>query len=187
MIAKKYKSALIASAAILAIPLPTQAQPGPAMGGPGIMGDYGRGGFGPGWHMWGGPGAMWGGSEAMASRIDGRLAFLKAELKITSAQQGAWDKVAVAVRASAKSMTERMQSLWSTEQKAKTLPERLDIQEKFISARLDEVRALKSALKDLYEVLGEDQKKEADTLVLPMMGMGMMAGGGGMGPGMWRR
>lgn len=146
-------------------------------------------GAGPGWHMWGGgAGGWWGGPEAMDSRIDGRLAFLKAELKITDAQDAAWDKVASAVRASTKSMMERMKSVHAGDQNATTLPQRLDIQEQFMTVRLDEIKQLKSALNDLYAVLSDDQKKEADNLVLPMMGMSMIHRGWGTGPGMmWRR
>ncbi len=167
---------------------PASAQMGP--GGPGAWQ-----GAGPGSHMWGGgPGGWWDGPDAMDSRIDGRLAFLKAELKITDAQNAAWDKVAAAVRASTESMVDRMKSVFAGDQKDTTLPQRLDIQEQFMTARLDEIKQVKSALTDLYAVLSDDQKKEADNLVLPMMGMGMMGGWGmmgggrGMGPGMmWRR
>jgi hypothetical protein len=181
MIPKPVKSALAAAAVAMAACSPAVAQMRPGMGGPGMMD-----GYGPGWHMWGGPG-WWGGPDAMVSRIDGRLAFLRAELKITDAQKEAWDKVAAAVRASATSMAERMKTLWSSEPGAKSLPERLDLQEKFAVARLDEIRQLKAAMTGLYAVLNEEQKKEADHIVLPMMGMGMMDGHWGPGPGMWRR
>lgn len=146
---------------------PALAQMGPGMGGPGMMDG-------------GGPGNWWGGSEGMASRVEGRLAFLKAELKITEAQKDAWHTLADAVRTSTERMVERMKSMHSGEQKALTLPDRLELHEQFMTARLDEIRQIKSALKSLYAVLSDDQKKEADTLVLPMMGMGTM----GMGPGM---
>ena len=59
-----------------------------------------------------------------------------------------------------------------------------------------EIKQLKVAWQELYAALSDEQKKEADNLVLPMMGMGgpgMMGGPGAMGPGMmgggggWRR
>ena len=63
-----------------------------------------------------------------------------------------------------------------------------------MSTRLEEIKQMRAAFKDLYAVLDEGQKKEADTLALPMMGMGGMMGGGmgrgtgqGMGPGMMGR
>ncbi len=159
-------------------------------GGPGMMGRDGGGpGAQQGWHMWGGgPGGWWSGMwnrfgrgpEGMLDRIDGRLAFLKAELKITDAQGAQWTKFADAIKVSGKRMNERMKSVWSGEEKAKTLAERLDLQEQAVSAHLEEVKQLKAAFTDLYAVLDAAQKKEADTLALPMMGMGGMMGGGGM-------
>lgn len=148
-----------------------------AQGGPGMMG-YG-GGPGRGWHMWEGGGPRWGGPDAMAERIDGRLAFLKAELKITDAQTPAWNKLADAIRNSVATRSERLRGKRSGDDKAKTLIERLDAHERFMTARLDEIKQIKAAWSELYQGLSESQKKEADEIVLPMMGMG--------GPGMgWR-
>jgi LTXXQ motif family protein len=48
---------------------------------------------------------------AMAGHVEGRLAFLKTELKITDAQLPLWNAVAVAIRASAKSVGE-MPAAW---------------------------------------------------------------------------
>lgn len=157
-----------------------------AQGGPGMMGsDRGGywGGSGMGWHMWGGRGGRWGaGPDGMLDRVEGRLAFLKAELKITEAQSPAWNKVASAIRDSANSRNERMKAIWSDEDKAKSLLERLELHEQFMTVRLDEIKQLKAAWNDLYSQLSDDQKKEADGVVIPMMGMGM-GGGPGMG---WR-
>jgi hypothetical protein len=47
---------------------------------------------------------------AMAGHVEGRLAFLKAELKITEAQLPLWNAVADAIHANAKGMTEMMSS-----------------------------------------------------------------------------
>ena len=49
-----------------------------------------------------------GGMAMMAGHVEGRLAFLKTELKITDAQLSVWNAVADAIRANAKSMTEMM-------------------------------------------------------------------------------
>ncbi len=147
-----------------------------AQGGPGM--GYG-GGPGRGWHMWEGWGPRWGGPDTMIDRVDGRLAFLKTELTITDAQTAAWDKLAEAIRKSAASRTERMRGKWSGDEPGKTLVERLEAHEQFMSARLDELKQIKAAWSELYQGLTESQKKEADEIVLPMMGMG--------GPGMGMR
>jgi LTXXQ motif family protein len=152
-----------------------------AQGGPGRMGERGWGMWGmwgndgPGWGMgmgmWGrGPGAR--GADWMVDRVEGRLAFLKTELKITEAQGPAWNQLADVIRTAAKHHNERMKAVFSDDQKSKTLPERIDAQEQFMSIRVEEIKQIKNSLKGLYAVLSEEQKKEADDMVLPMVGMG---------------
>jgi hypothetical protein len=149
--------------------------------GPGPMMDergWGMRGGGMGWGMWrGGPWER--GPDAMLDRVEGRLAFVKAELTINETQAPAWKELADAVRTAAKHHNDRMKALVTGEARSKTLPERLEAQEQFLSVRLDEIRQIKGSLKNLYAVLSDDQKKEADHIVLPMVGMGMGIGMGG--------
>jgi hypothetical protein len=159
-----------------------------AQGGP-------RGERGSGWGMWGGNGPGWGmgmmwgrgpwgrGPDWMLERIEGRLAFLKTELKITEAQTPAWTQLADAIRSAAKHHNERMKALLAGE--PKTLLERVDAQEQFMSVRLEEIKLTKAALKSLYDMLSQDQKKDADELGIPMVGMGGPWNGGGMMGGPW--
>ena len=63
----------------------------------------------------------------------------------------------------------------------KPLPERLVFQETHLESRLQQVKDVKEDVEKLYAVLDEDQKKSADEIMLPMMGMGC-----GMGRGMMR-
>ena len=51
--------------------------------------------------------------SAMAGHVEGRLAFLKTELKITDTQQPLWNKFADALRDNAKTMTQVMQGRMS--------------------------------------------------------------------------
>lgn len=152
-----------------------------------------RGSMGRGMHM----GRMMDGDmDTMLDRIDGRLAFIKAELKITEAQNAAWEEFAGVVKASVetrnKMMSEHRQEMMSGEFEKKPLPERLELQEARISARLDQVKVTREALGELYAVLDDKQKAAADEIVLPMMGMGRGMRGmrgmrrGGMGRGMGR-
>jgi hypothetical protein len=137
-----------------------------------------------GWGMgWDGP---WGrGPDGMLDRVEGRLAFIKTELKITEAQAPAWNRLAESIRNAAKQHNERMKAALSREEKVKTLPERLEVQEQFIGARLDEIKQIKGSVNNLYAVLSEAQKKEADDIVLPMAGMMGGPGGGPMGRFHW--
>jgi hypothetical protein len=149
-----------------------------AQGGPGgrMMGERGWGmwdGDGPGWGMGMGMWGRWGrGPEAMLERIEGRLAFMKAELKITEAQTAAWNAFADAVRTVGKHHNERMKAAFTGEEWRKPLPERLDAHEQFMSIRVEEIKLIKTSVKGLYDVLSQEQKKEADEMAVPMMGMG---------------
>jgi LTXXQ motif family protein len=169
-----WRMALIAAVAVVTL---AGASVVLAQRGPGMM-DQG-GGPGRGWHMWEGWGPRWGGPDAMIDRVDGRLAFLNTELKITDVQTPAWNKLADAMRKSAATRTERMRGRWSGDGAGKTLIERLEVHEQFMAARLEEIKQIKVAWTDLYQGLSDSQKKDADEIVLPMMGMG--------GPRMWMR
>lgn len=125
-----------------------------------------------------GMGMMGGGMGGMATidRVEGRIAFLRTELSITDAQADAWNGFADALRANAKKLAEARTAMMSKgEASAATVAARLDLQEQWLVARLDGTRAMKSAFAKLNEVLSEDQKKTANDLLAPHMGMGAMA------------
>jgi hypothetical protein len=146
-----------------------------AQGGPGQMGERG-------WGMWDdddrgmrrdGPFRRWSRTpERMLERVERRLGYLKTDLAITEAQTPQWNELAQAIRTTAKQRSERMQALFAGEPKAKTLPERVEQQEQFMAASLEELKQIKASLVGLYAVLTDNQKKEADEMVLPMVGMG---------------
>src|SRR5215471_16741029 len=98
------KAAVVALAIAAAIVGPAVAEDQPAqqstshwtwghgMMGPGMMG----GAMGP-WMM-GAGGSAEAMCTAMGSHIDGRLAYIKAELKVTDAQESLWNAYAAAAR-----------------------------------------------------------------------------------------
>jgi hypothetical protein len=124
---------------------------------------------------------------ATIDRIEGRIAFLKTELKITEAQTSAWNAFADALRANAKSLAEVRASMMPQQGAApQSLVDRLTLQEKWLAARLEGTRAIKSALTSLVGTLSDEQKKTADELLAPHMGMMAMMSAmqsGRMGPG----
>ena len=114
------------------------------------------------------------GQNAMAGHVEGRIAFLKTELKITDAQPPLWNAVADAMRTTAKdtpSMPNCMSMMQSMMQTSGTLPEKLAAREKTAMAHLEAVRKLKAAVEPLYVALSDDQKKTADQLMFGPMGM----------------
>ena len=122
-------------------------------------------------------GMMGRGTDGMATidRVEGRIAFLRAELKITDAQADAWNGFADALRTNARKLAEVRATKPGDGQPASTLTARLDQQEQWLGARLDGTRAMKSAFAKLNEALSDDQKKTANDLLAPHLGMEAMA------------
>ncbi|WP_159588912.1 Spy/CpxP family protein refolding chaperone [Chelativorans xinjiangense] len=152
-----------------------------------------RSGWGMGHMMggWDGPGPMMGyyrGRDYMLDRVDGRLALLETELKITEEQAPMWKELSDTIRASAKThndaMEEMMETFHSDDFWDKPLPDRLVFQQTHMEARLGEIKAVRQAVDKFYAVLSDEQKKVADEIVLPTMGMGPW---GGYGSGMMMR
>jgi hypothetical protein len=149
------------------------------------LADSDGGGWWPRWGMgggmmgrgWEGDGGMMGyGPDTMMDRVDGRLAFLKTELKITAAQESAWNELATVIRQTSETHNAMMRDMMKEIQDGsfykKPLPERLQYQESHLAARLEEVKSVHESVDKLYAVLDESQKKSADDIILPMMGMG---------------
>ncbi len=106
----------------------------------------------------------------MVDHVEGRIAFLRTELKITDAQTAQWTRFADALRSTAKSMNGAHQQMMQEGMPA-TLPARLDFQGKMLSARLKALESMKGALIPLYASFSDDQKKLADELMFGPMGM----------------
>lgn len=107
--------------------------------------------------------------------IEGRIAFLRAELKITDAQSAAWNAVADALRNNARKLGEVRASMMSQAGAApQGLVDRLTLQEKWLAAWLEGTREIKSELTNLVGTFSDDQKKMADELIVPHMGMNAM-------------
>jgi hypothetical protein len=170
-----------------ATPAPAPAQPTPPAGQPGMGGMPVMNMIGgmPMMNMMGGMPmhmmmmrmmGMMGPGMATIDRVEGRIAFLRAELKITDAQASAWDAFAAALRTNAQKLAEVRAAMMPQQvaSQAPTMAARLDLQERWLLARLEGTRAIKSAVTNLYGTLSDDQKKTADELLAPHMGMGMM-------------
>jgi LTXXQ motif family protein len=165
-------AALVATLPVAAQPAPKGhghgSQTPPRMGG-GMMGMMDQGGMRGMMEMMGMMGA---------AHIEGRIAFLKAELKITDAQMPQWTTFADALRANAKRMSEMrdamMQGGMHGGDSSMSALDRLDRMEKMMTTMAESVKATKAALAPLYAVLTDDQKKIADQLIHGPMGMGRM-------------
>jgi LTXXQ motif family protein len=128
---------------------------------------------------------------ATIDHVEGRIAFLRAELKITETQASAWDAFAAALRMNAQKLGEvraaMMPQPGAGQQPEPTIAARLDLQERWLLARLEGTRTIKSAFTNLYGMLSDHQKKIANELLAPHLGMMAMMSGqmqpGQMQPG----
>jgi LTXXQ motif family protein len=140
-------------------------------------------------HMMG-PGMM---GMDMIDRVEGRIAFLRTELKITDAQTSAWNSFADAFRANAQKLAALRPAMIPAPGAQQTLTAGLDAQERWLTARLEGLRAIKAAFTPLYGALSDEQKKTATEILGPQLGLAMMPssmmpgpmqmGPGQMGPG----
>lgn len=123
--------------------------------GPGMMG-YGEMGT---WMVgWGGSGQAM--CSAMAGHIEGRLAYLKAELKITEAQEPLWKSYAAAARDNEDAVLARCSAMMSRRGAfTLSLPDRLDQHEQLMAAKLEAEHAINKALKPLYAALATAKSK----------------------------
>jgi len=120
----------------------------------------------------------------LTERVEGRIAFLKAELAITDKQGDTWNAFADALRTYSAAIKSAHPAGMGT--MVPDLVARLDQSEMQLSAELDGVRGLKAALTPLWAVLTDEQRSTATELLplhmglgmagQPMQGMGMMGG-----------
>lgn len=97
----------------------------------------------------------------MAGRQEGRVAFVRAELPVTAAQSRAWDTIAITLRNNAH-LLEGAGMTMGADSPEPQLLEQLDSQVKVLTARIEEIRAMKAQLTALYDILTPDQRKRAD-------------------------
>lgn len=102
-----------------------------------------------------------------ARLIEGRIAFLKAELKITPAQEPAFDRLAQAMRDNAKEMAQSFEQHRAEHGKPMNAVERLEARQRFMAMHARHSERFLAALKPLYATLSPEQKETADELLAP--------------------
>jgi hypothetical protein len=118
-------------------------------------------------------GMMMGDGNRMAmmpfEHIEGRIAFIKAELGITDAQLPQWTVFAESLRTSAKTMRDAVgKSL--TEDLPATAPQNAAAAVQMMTIRLEAMKTTASAIKVLYDGLTADQRKVFDDVMSGPMG-----------------
>ncbi len=114
--------------------------------------------------------------HSFGRHIEGWIAFLKAELKITEQQQPRWEAFADALRDSATRWRRLHDEMGEAREKAeeqgtekerkpKSAVERLERWVTFAELGLETARSFHAAFKPLYEEMTVDQKQQADMLL----------------------
>jgi hypothetical protein len=136
------------------------------MGQDGMQGMMGQG-MGMGMPGMMGQGMTMGGN--MGPQVEGRLAYLKAELGITEAQAASWKQYEDAIRSRTSAMQGMRQEMMKAMQ-AGTVADRMKARITMMEGMVANMKTQSAALESLYKVLTDEQKKKADQL----LGMGMM-------------
>lgn len=103
-----------------------------------------------------------------SKHIEGRIAFLKAELKITEAQTPAFNALAQAMRSNAETASANMQKMREQRGPDKPKPgtiERLEMRAAMTRQMAEQSQRMLDATKPLYAQLSDAQKKTADELL----------------------
>lgn len=106
---------------------------------------------------------------APLGRVEGRIAFIRAELGVTDAQAPAFDQFAQALRTARGHLTEAGQALSASQNGQSGSPSRLEAYEHHLSMRLDSLRGVRESYQRLYATLSPAQKQTADELVTPLL------------------
>ena len=100
----------------------------------------------------------------MGAMAEGRLAYLKSELQITSAQEAAWQGYADAVKARVATMQGMREGMMETMQSGNAV-KRMDARISGMEAMLGAMKAIRPATEKIYGALTAEQKTAADQLI----------------------
>lgn len=98
-------------------------------------------------------------------RIEGQLAYFRAELRITDAQLPQWSALVDAVRANADRLRQATQQAMGTATGPNTVPQQMERRIALLSVHIEAMRAVSAAATPLYAALSEEQRRIADELM----------------------
>lgn len=107
------------------------------------------------------------GPANISARMEERIAFLKAELRISDKQMADWDALADALRSGRLHLLEARKLAVLSD--AAPSAERLERYEHHLMERLDAIKSVRVAFMRLYLTLDDAQKHSADAIVVPLI------------------
>ena len=97
--------------------------------------------------------------------VEGRIAFLKAELKITPAQEAQWQPFAGAMRQNAQALDQVIGTARQHRGTAANAVDRMELGAQFAKVRADNAARLATAFRPLYADLSAEQQQTANALM----------------------
>lgn len=107
------------------------------------------------------------GTADVTERIEGRIAFLKAELQITDKQMADWNGLAEALRSGRQHLVEARKFLVMDGKTSSA--DRLARYEGHLTERLEATKSARAAFVRLYPNLDDAQKQTADAILVPLI------------------
>ena len=115
--------------------------------------------------------------EILAERVEGGLAFLRAELRVRPDQEAAWNAFSARIREAAERFRAGRERVALPPSNA-GLDQRLALREARLTVELERIRACREATAALLPALDEAQRRTVETLswlIIPGVGPGPMA------------
>lgn len=97
--------------------------------------------------------------------VEGRIAYLKAELRVTDAQAPLWNKLADVMRQNAKAMDDAFSAVRRDPNAAPSALASLEARARLTEVRAQATQHFVAAFRPLYDAMSDDQKKSADELL----------------------
>ena len=113
---------------------------------------------------------MAGGMGMPFEHVEGRIAYLKAELKVTDAQSAPWNAFADTMRADAAAMKTMHEGMGKAPMPT-AMPDRMAARRKMMSERMAMMDRSEASMKTLYAALSTGQRTTFDQLMSGPMGM----------------
>lgn len=97
--------------------------------------------------------------------VEGRIAYLKAELRVTDAQAPLWNRLADVMRQNAKAMDDAFSAVRRDPNAAPSALASLEARARLTEVRAQATQHFVAAFRPLYDAMSDDQKKSADELL----------------------
>lgn len=98
-------------------------------------------------------------------RIEGQLAYFRAELRITEAQAPEWNAFAEAARTNARTLRQAFEQAMQPGAQPATGPAQMERHVTLLRRMADAAQAMSTAMTPLYNALSDEQKRTADELL----------------------